>query len=107
MLQTNIADGVLTITFDRPDKFNSFSFSLNNLTRIAVTKLTKKLLFLPKNPLISALLRRLTLTHISKIKYCFNYNNLAISLEEKGLLQNSQQSIFHAMKRKTGKINEN
>ena len=28
MLQTNIADGVLTITFDRPDKFNSFNREL-------------------------------------------------------------------------------
>jgi len=28
MLQTNMADGVLTITFDRPDKFNSFNREL-------------------------------------------------------------------------------
>ena len=28
MLQTNIADGVLTITFNRPDKFNSFNREL-------------------------------------------------------------------------------
>ena len=28
MLQTKIADGVLTITFDRPDKFNSFNREL-------------------------------------------------------------------------------
>ena len=28
MLQTIMADGVLTITFDRPDKFNSFNREL-------------------------------------------------------------------------------
>ena len=28
MLQTNIANGVLTITFNRPDKFNSFNREL-------------------------------------------------------------------------------